>query len=299
MQPTMHGSRWVKLSRRRKRNYDRKQNLNHYSTGDVVMLKNYSPSEPGTKKFRNKFNGPYYVIDQLSDIHFRVAADRNGRERIVHHDMMEKMHEREPEDLSWVYEKSRSHRLPKSATLTDVTTTVDDMLRRLKRVENQCGDFSKRTGPARRPRRKRAAQKSPEVTGEDGPVHGTREDYETTLTDSESLPEVNLQGMEQTNRTVNERAPTSRPQKKTTSVQTKAKASVQTKKKTVGKAASTASSKKTPAASKLRQSGKGAKTTKIVREHSSQQSFDKRAQKTTHEPELRRSTRLRKSPRAQ
>ena len=272
-----------KAVKAQKRDYDRKQNLNHYATGDAVMLKNYSPSEAGTKKFRNKFNGPYYVIDALSDIHFRICSEKNGKERIVHHDMMEKMHEREPVDLTWVYEKSRTHKLPKSATLTDVTATVDEMLRRLKRVENQFGDFSKRTGPARRQRRQRAAQKQPEVVKEESTGRRSRGRPASLSTDTESLPDINLQKEKQGDAT-----DTSAPRRTA-----KAKASVQTKKKTVGRAASTAPSKKqAPSAAKLRQPPRAAKP-KAVRNKLSQQSSDISVQ-PTEEPGLRRSARLQK-----
>ena len=91
-----------------RRYYDRRQNLHHYAVGDAVMLKDYSPPERGTKKFKNKFAGPYFVVDVLSDIHFRIARDRDDRPRIVHHDMMEKMDQRDPVDLQWVYQLSRT-----------------------------------------------------------------------------------------------------------------------------------------------------------------------------------------------
>ena len=284
-----------KAVKAQKRDYDRKQNLHHYSTGDAVMLKNYSPSETGTKKFRNKFNGPYYVIDALSDIHFRVMAEKNGRERIVHHDMMEKADEREPEDLTWVYEKSRSHKLPKSATLTDVTTTVDEMLRRLKRVENQCGDFSKRTGPVRRPRRKRAAQVTDDV-GEDRPrVDGPRERSASVSTDVDSLPEISLKKKGKADKTGSEQNSaklTSKPRKKLTSARTAKKADVQTKNRTVGRPAAppSVSRKDTPSAAKLRQPATRAKS-KVVSKTSSQQSSDHKEQ-STHGQRLRRSARL-------
>ena len=135
-----------------KRNYDRKQNLHHYKTGDTVMLKDFTQSETGTKKFKDKYKGPYYVVDALSDIHFRITRAKDQKPKIVHHDAMELMQDREPEDLSWVYNMSRTFKQNKPTSLRDVTTAVDDMMRRLKQVETHIHDPRVKTRQNRRNR---------------------------------------------------------------------------------------------------------------------------------------------------
>jgi hypothetical protein len=149
-----------KAVKAQKKNYDRFHNLNRYNTGDVIMLKNHNPPEPSTKKFKEKFLGPFYVLESLSDINFRVVRGKNYTPRIVHHDSMEKLDmDREPEDLTWVYDMSKEFKERRAATLTDVTKSMADVMRRLREVENQVGDFRTKTGRIRRRHERGAAKK--------------------------------------------------------------------------------------------------------------------------------------------
>ena len=137
-----------------KKQYGRKLKLNRYKTGDAVKLRAHLQPERGTKKFADKFLVPYFVIDALSDIHYRVARGRDQDVRIVHHDNMEKTTVRDPVDLKWVYDLAESlERKPKRTAATNVTAQMGDLLRRLKRVENRLEDSTTRTGRRRRPRR--------------------------------------------------------------------------------------------------------------------------------------------------
>ena len=148
-----------------KRYYDRKQNLTQYSTGDAVLIKDHSHHERGEAKFADKYSGPYFIIDVLSDIHFRIAKHRDDRPRIIHHDNIKKMHLREPVDLKWVFELSRYHNTRSApTTLEDMGNSMTELMRRLKAVENQVGDFSRSTGRKRTQRKPRVKKTEDERT---------------------------------------------------------------------------------------------------------------------------------------
>ena len=92
-----------------KKYYDRSCHLVKYKEGDAVMLKDYSPKVRGTRKLADKWVGPWYVLDVLSDINFRIIKDENSKPKVVHHDRMKKYHHRgEKPDVSWVIARSRS-----------------------------------------------------------------------------------------------------------------------------------------------------------------------------------------------
>ena len=137
-----------------KRYYDRKQNLHKYKTGDAVLLRDHAQHERGEGKLADKFIGPFFVIDVLSDIHFRIARSANDKPKIVHHDAIKKFHMREPADLQWVYDRSKYHRrTAEPVTVEDINTNLTDMMRRLRSVEVQIGDFTRTAGRKRRPKR--------------------------------------------------------------------------------------------------------------------------------------------------
>ena len=93
-----------------KKYYDRASNLIEYREGDRVMIKDYTPKVRGEKKLADKWMGPFYVLDVLSDVSFRIIKDRSGKPKVIHHDRMKKYHSREEEpDNKWVLERSRSY----------------------------------------------------------------------------------------------------------------------------------------------------------------------------------------------
>ena len=91
-----------------KKYYDRDAHLYSYKTGDTVKIREVK-MEKG-QKFTDKYKGPFYVIDKLGDLTYRIAEGRNTRERVLHHDMMMPYFptpdERE-EDITWVFNKAR------------------------------------------------------------------------------------------------------------------------------------------------------------------------------------------------
>ena len=89
-----------------KKYYDRASNLIAYREGDRVMIKDYTLKVRGEKKLADKWMGPFYVLDILSDVSFRIIRDRAGKPKVIHHDRMKKYHSREEEpDNKWVLER--------------------------------------------------------------------------------------------------------------------------------------------------------------------------------------------------
>jgi transposase InsO family protein len=74
---------------RQKHYHDAKARQILYDPGDMIKLDDHTHCEAGTKKMREKFKGPYYVIDKLSDVTYRVQASAKGRQEIVHHNRMQ------------------------------------------------------------------------------------------------------------------------------------------------------------------------------------------------------------------
>ena len=58
-----------------KKYYDRNMKLITYKAGSRVMIKDYTPGEKGEGKMCAKFSGPYWVIDKLGDVNYRVMQD--------------------------------------------------------------------------------------------------------------------------------------------------------------------------------------------------------------------------------
>ena len=94
-----------------KKYYDRRANLIAYKEGDQVMLKDYSPHIRGHRKLADRWVGPYFILDVLSDINFRVILNPNSKPKVVHHDRLKRYHARNGKpDVSWVIARSRSFR---------------------------------------------------------------------------------------------------------------------------------------------------------------------------------------------
>ena len=113
-----------------KKYYDRTAHLKRYKVGDTVQLKVFR-KEKGVGKFADRFEGPYYVLDVLSDVNFRIIRAMEDKPRVVHHDHIIPYLEREPEpacDKAWVFKRSRTYRPPPSdvAAQTDVSAMQED-----------------------------------------------------------------------------------------------------------------------------------------------------------------------------
>ena len=105
-----------------KKYYDRSSHLIAYKEGDAVMLKDYTPKIRGEKKLADKWDGPLYILDVLSDVNFRVIRSPTHKPKVVHHDRLKRYHHRDDKpDVSWILNRSKSYK-----QLIDDVTTVQD-----------------------------------------------------------------------------------------------------------------------------------------------------------------------------
>ena len=116
-----------------KKYYDRKANLIHYEIGDAIMIKDHRLYEAGTKKFADRYVGPFYVLDVLSDVNFRVARTADDKPQIIHHDRMKKIDQREKQDIEWVFKASREleRKKAKQGDFGEAMAAVMDRLTKL------------------------------------------------------------------------------------------------------------------------------------------------------------------------
>ena len=119
-----------------KKFYDKTSNLIHYDVGDALMIKNHRVFESGTKKFADKYVGPFYVLDTLSDVNFRVARTAEEKPQIIHHDRMKKIDRREDSDIEWVFKRSRTLQRQK-AKEANCSETMIEVLDRLTKLEGR------------------------------------------------------------------------------------------------------------------------------------------------------------------
>ena len=116
-----------------KKYYDNKANLIHYEVGDAFMMRDHRRYDGGEKKFADRYVGPFYVLDVLSDVNFRVARTAEEEPQIIHHDRMKKIENREKRDIEWVLKASRTlqRRKAKEANYDETMTHVLDRLTKL------------------------------------------------------------------------------------------------------------------------------------------------------------------------
>ena len=69
-----------------KRYYDRKANFHPYKVGDAVLLKVFRWNKG--EKFRNKYEGPYYVVRVIADATYVLMDKEDGRPRTLHYDSL-------------------------------------------------------------------------------------------------------------------------------------------------------------------------------------------------------------------
>ena len=85
---------------RQKRYYDRRYHLNDFRRGDQVMKRR----KAGLEKFSDRWDGPFVVLQRLSDVNYRIQKSPQHRPDIVHHDMLKLYYSRtaEENDTSWI-----------------------------------------------------------------------------------------------------------------------------------------------------------------------------------------------------
>ena len=107
-----------------KRYYDRNSHLIKYKEGDAVWLKDFSPKIRGEKKLADRWSGPHFVVDVLSDVNFRIIDSPDDPGRVVGHDRMKRYEPREPFDIKWVLAKSKSLKRKQLVDATAGTSSV-------------------------------------------------------------------------------------------------------------------------------------------------------------------------------
>ena len=91
--------------------HDKDAKVYNHRTGDCVKLR-VTRIQKGMK-FADKYDAPYYVIDQLGVRTFRIAKSEDSRMLVRHHNQLLPYFptpEEAQEDTSWVYERARELR---------------------------------------------------------------------------------------------------------------------------------------------------------------------------------------------
>lgn len=133
-----HTRRAVKTQ---KKYHDRFVNFNRYKEGDMVLLKRGAKPAKGTSKLADRWLGPYYIIDVLSDVDFRIARFKEDARRVQHHDRLRPFMKRDGVhyDNSWVFDISRTFRRGRVESSQQTDNTVP-------RADNQPGADTRATG---------------------------------------------------------------------------------------------------------------------------------------------------------
>ena len=90
-----------------KRYYDRKKNEIVHRPGDQVLLRDHTKYEKGKKKYQPTYAGPYWLIDRLGDVNYRIQLEEHSAARVVHHNRLRRYNTRGPVFVPlWVRLKS-------------------------------------------------------------------------------------------------------------------------------------------------------------------------------------------------
>ena len=98
-----------------KKYYDRNAHVIDYEPGMQVLLFDHTQVERGTKKLGPTYVGPYFVLDRIGAVNFRIQLDEKSQPRVVHHNRLRPYKVREPYDVpDWVRKLSKSSNVPQS-----------------------------------------------------------------------------------------------------------------------------------------------------------------------------------------
>ena len=114
-----------RASTAQKKYYDKNCNLYKYKEGDMVKLRKFR-REPGTGKYADRYEGPYYIMDILGDVTFRIVENQKKPPKVVHHDHILPYFPKkasENVDKTWVLERSKTY---KPTTVSDVACQASD-----------------------------------------------------------------------------------------------------------------------------------------------------------------------------
>ena len=111
------------------------------------MLRQLVRAEKGTKKFHDDYVGPFYVVDVISDVNYRICDKPTAQPRIVHHDSMKPVERREGEDLQWVFDQSRTLERKRAAAKETHAKEFTEIFDRHKSLENSAKKEPKKRKP--------------------------------------------------------------------------------------------------------------------------------------------------------
>jgi hypothetical protein len=78
----------AEASAKQKKQYDHRANPNQYHRGDAVWLHNPARTRGRSPKLQSPWEGPYLVIDVLSDVVYRIQKEPHTKPKVVHHDRL-------------------------------------------------------------------------------------------------------------------------------------------------------------------------------------------------------------------
>ena len=81
-------TKMLKAANRQKKNYDLKQYKNNYKKGDLVWLFTPAIKKNRVKKLSSRWNGPYQVVEPLSDVLIKIRRRPRTKELVVHHNRL-------------------------------------------------------------------------------------------------------------------------------------------------------------------------------------------------------------------
>ena len=74
---------------KQKEYHDANARVIKYELGDLVKVDDHTKHKKGAKKTKAKFKGPYYIIEKLGDVNFRVQASPDSDADVVHHNRIQ------------------------------------------------------------------------------------------------------------------------------------------------------------------------------------------------------------------
>ena len=103
-----------------KKYYDRKMRLIKYEPGTPVLIYDHTKRpDKGERKILASYKGPYWVLDVLGQVNFRIQEKEDGPMMIVHHNRMKPYVSRQPVVIpDWV--RRRSDALKKTVVPSEI-----------------------------------------------------------------------------------------------------------------------------------------------------------------------------------
>jgi hypothetical protein len=75
-------------TKRSKELYDTKTSYNNYKAGDIIWCRHESRKVGVCQKLEKIYDGPYMVKSKTSPFNFLIQINKDGQEKLVHHDKL-------------------------------------------------------------------------------------------------------------------------------------------------------------------------------------------------------------------